>query len=93
MPTFTGLPGVRRKKIEGVFASTPAGFARALRKHRVVSAAGDDGSVTVWRDDSGKLRGTFQRYYSTLADETFKTKIAMERWLGVWLPKMYEFHR
>lgn len=92
-PTFTGLPGVRKKMIEGVYSRTPGGFIAALEKHRVVSAAGDDGAVTVYRDDKGRLRGMFCRYMSILASETFPTKAACRRWLAEFLPKMYEFHQ
>lgn len=86
--TFGGMPGVKRKTIKGPMASSVNGFAVALRKHRLCSAAGDHGSVTVYVDDAGGYRCWFQRFHATVDAQTYKTKASVRKWLVEWLPRM-----
>lgn len=88
MAHFTGLAGVRQKKIAGVLVNrTISAFMTAIKKHRVASAAGDMGAITLWRDDRGQLRGAFCRYLSVLSEEQFTSQAAARRWLSSWLPE------
>ncbi len=49
MVQFSGLPGIRRKRVNAEWAKhTPTGFFAALEKARVATAASDAGSVTVY---------------------------------------------
>jgi hypothetical protein len=92
MPMMTGLPGVRKKKIEAVYATGPYGFTRALENYRCATAAGDDGAVNAYIDDKGQYRAHFCRHYAVLAEGIFTSKAALRRWLKEQLPRMYEFH-
>jgi hypothetical protein len=87
---FAGLPGVKGGKLRGPMASSATGFMRALRQHRAVSAAGDHGSVMVWRDDAGKIRCSFMRHFRSIETLELSTKIDVRGWLIKWLPRMHE---
>lgn len=91
MPMFSGMPGVK-KPLEGPLVGSVSAMVRGLSKHRIVSSAGDDGSVTAYVDDKGVLRATFCRYRSMIDGGTFKSKAELRRWLIEWMPKRYEFH-
>jgi len=84
---FSGMPGVKRKRIKGPIVDSVSAFLLALRKHRLCSAAGDHGSVTVYVDDDGAFRCTFQRWHSTIDEQTYATKAQVKAWLVKWLPK------
>lgn len=71
---FSGMPGVRARRIKGPLVNSISGFMAALGKHRLCSAAGDHGSVTVYRDDDGNYRCWFQRFHSTVDGQIFDTK-------------------
>lgn len=90
--TFKGMPDVKRGTLRGPMVRTVNGFLIALRKHRICSAAGDDGAVNVYRADDGTFRCSFCRYLAYVSNETFTNKTAVRKWLREWLPKMYEFH-
>jgi hypothetical protein len=86
---FADLPGIRGGKARGPMAASATAFIAALRSHRVVSGAGDHGSVTVWRDDAGKLRCAFSRYRAIVDTREFSTKLDVRCWLAKWLPRMH----
>jgi hypothetical protein len=91
MGEYTGLPGVRGGTIKPRgkhIARTVAGVMAILQKGRIASAAGDDGAVTVWRDDEGSWRCEFSRWRSPVDNQTFDTKAAVQRWLVEWMPKL-----
>jgi hypothetical protein len=91
MGEYVGLDGVRggRLKPRGKhIASTVSGFMEILRKKRVCSGAGDDGSATVWRTDKGTYRCEFSRYLSSINSAEFAMKSDVRCWLKEWLPKM-----
>lgn len=85
---FSDVPGIRRAKVPGAYATSPSGFVRKLREHRLVCGAGDHGCIMVWRDDRKQLRGNFQRYHVTIDEQEFASIAAARRWLAEWLPKM-----
>lgn len=87
MPTLSGMPGVRKgKKIEAAWGSTPADFIKALRTHRAITCAGDQGCVTVYIDDKGIKRGYFSRFLSVSHEQAFKSGAELSRWLKDVLP-------
>jgi hypothetical protein len=92
LATFKGMPDVKRGMLRGPMVDSVNGFMVALRKHRICSAAGDDGAVNVYRADDGTFRCSFCRYLSYLDNRIFDTKADVRKWLKVWLPKRYEFH-
>ncbi len=90
---YVGLDGVRGGKINPRgkhFARSISGVMTILRKGRVCSSAGDNGAVTVWRDDAGFYRCDFSRWGRTINCQTVASKAAVRRWLADWMPKMDE---
>lgn len=90
--TFSGMTGVSGSLHGPIIHSVSAADA-ALRKHRMVSAAGDHGAVNIWKDDDGALRGEFQRFCVTLDKQRFKSKAHALEWLKKWLPRTREAAR
>lgn len=85
--SYVGLTGVAAKELDGpMVGANAAEFIKALRKHRVCSTAGDNGAVTAWIDDDGKLRADLCRYRVSIEADTFKTKKLLKKWLEKWLP-------
>ena len=83
---FHYLPGVKAKQVTGVMARTVSGFITALRKYRVVSDAGDHGSVMVYRDDAGLYCCHFARWQVSLEKQRYATQAQVRAWLKEWLP-------
>ena len=77
---FEGMPGVK-KRLKGPMVETVSAFMREIEKHRIVSSAGDYGSVNLYRDDKGTLRGERHVRHSTMSSAEFKTKKAAREWL------------
>lgn len=91
LSTFQPLAGVRGGKLRGPFSvKSVSAFMRQLRDFRIVSDAGDHGSVTVWRDDAGKYHCHFCRWRADIDAQIFSSKAEVKRWLSVWHPKQYE---
>lgn len=93
MGEYTGLPGVKGGTLKPRgkhFARTVNGFMVILRKGRICSAAGDNGSCTVWRDDNGLWRCEFSRWRSSVNETTCTKKTEVRQWLKDWLPLMHE---
>jgi hypothetical protein len=84
---FEGMDGVKGK-LTGVIVRSVAGFNKKLRIHRIVSAAGDNGSVNVYVDDAGKYRCEFHQYRQTIDQKEYRTKASALQWLKEFLPKV-----
>lgn len=82
---FEGMPGVK-KRLKGPAVSSVTAFLREIRKHRIVSGAGDYGSLNLYRDDKGILRGERHVRHSTMASAEFKSMAAARRWIAEQLP-------
>ena len=88
VPHLVGLPGVRKKKIDAVFFQKPQQASRLLRTHRGLTAASDNGAISVWIDDAGLYRAAFYRRFITLTEWRGKKKTRLTEWLKVWMPQM-----
>jgi hypothetical protein len=88
MPQLVGLPGVRKKALDAAGFSKPSQASRLLRTNRALIAANDNGSISVWIDDTGRYRAAFYRHYVTLSEWRGKKKTRLTEWLKVWMPKM-----
>ena len=92
MGEYVGLEGVRGGKLKPRgphMARTVAGFMRILKKGRVCSDAGDNGAVTVWRDDRGMYHCEFSRFLVSHNSALFSSKAKVAVWLKDWLPQMH----
>lgn len=91
MGEYVDLAGVKGGKLKPKgkhFARTVTGFMNILRNGRVCSGAGDYGAATVWIDDEGAYRCSFDRNRVTVNEVCVGTQIQVKRWLKEWLPKM-----
>ena len=91
MGVLTNLEGMSANEIEcnlakQFFRSVTAGL-RLLKTERVAVSAGDHGSVIIWIDDSGKYRGSFSKFFTTVDSICVSTKKDLAVWLREWLPK------
>jgi len=90
MPTIndaTGLPGAHECRYFGSYS----GAVKVLRAGLVAIAASDNGSISFWRrSDTGKLRGGFYRFQSTLDERDFANLKELRQWLAKWYPIMDE---
>ena len=86
---YSNLGGVHGGKLNGRKASSISGIMRALKFTRVCSAAGDYGTVAVWRDDIGHWRCEFCRNRITITETTVKTKSLVHEWLKTYFPKCH----
>lgn len=83
--TFAGMDGVKGQ-LRGPMAGSVAAFMRAIDKYHIVSGAGDYGSVNLYRDDKGTLRGERHVRHFSADVAQFKTKKAARQWLTEQLP-------
>lgn len=74
--------------LEGPIVGTVNGFDEGLREHRIVSAAGDNGAINVWRDDDGFFRAEAFRYMVTQDSKRFGAKKLALAWVRDWLPRI-----
>ena len=86
---FVGMPGVK-KKLKGPLVSSVSAFMREINKYRIVSGAGSYGSLNLYRDDKGILRGERHVRHFTAAHAEFKTKKAARDWLAEQLPLCHD---
>lgn len=84
---LVGLPGTTGD-VSGVRVGSVTAAVRELRAGEAVFAAGDDGAITVWKDDAGMLRCEFSRRMWTVDAKSFKYLAAVHQWLKDWWPKM-----
>lgn len=87
LSTFSGMPGTKGQ-LQGPMVGSAASAVKAMKSHRVCSAASDHGSITVWRDDDGNLRAVFHRFMSSKGEDIFLSAAALRRWLDAWWPAM-----
>ena len=87
---FSGMPGVRAKKLKGPMVGSPSGAIAALRKHRICSSAGDHGATNVYIDDDGKYRCQFMRFHRTVNEATFTSQADVRAWLKEWMSREKE---
>ncbi len=76
------------KQVAGWTASSRSAAMRCLLQHRVCWAAGDLGSVTIWKGKDGRYRGDFQRFGVRLGYVSADKKSYLTAWLATWWPAM-----
>lgn len=83
---YHSLPGVKGGVLSGPMAKSVTGFIAALKQYRVVSDAGDYGSVIAYIDDDGAYRAAFMVYHNVQESMSCRTDKALRQWLREWLP-------
>lgn len=73
-----GAPGIR----DAEFFYSVSGCLSILRRGVVAGAAGDDGAINVWRDDSGILRANRCVRWSIVDTQQFDSIERLKQWLG-----------
>ena len=84
LPGTDGTP----KPISMFFRSVTRGMT-LLRKNGVALAAGDHGSVDMYKDDSGMYRARLHAFRVTQDEICVKTLKEVREWLKLALPKIF----
>lgn len=82
-----GLPTTKGPRDAEVALSVSAVF-KILRKRKVATMSGENGSLNVWIDDYSDYRAQFFRYQVSLDLKTFRTQRQIKEWLGNWMPQL-----
>jgi len=90
MGEYSDLPGVKGGSLPAFFFRSVSGAMIALRRNRACDSVGDHGSIIVFTDDAGAYRCLFFRYWSTIDEQTFRTKVQVKQWLKEWLPRQHK---
>lgn len=88
MGILSGLSGTKKKSIPCEFFRSASRALAILRKGIAATAANDNGSLNVWRDDERKYRCEAHRHYESLGLEIFNTQKEVAHWIKTWLPKI-----
>lgn len=89
MPILTGLPGTDGKSRECVMVRSVSAALKTLRSGMAAAAAGKNGAISVYRDDSQLYRCISERFLRTIEERTFKTLKEVGPWIKEWLGKIY----
>jgi len=81
MPALKGLPGTDGREIEGEFVGSVSAALRVLSKGKPAIFAAENGSINIWRDDSGRLRGERHFYKLVRESKRFYSQAALAVWL------------
>jgi hypothetical protein len=85
---YENLYGVASGRLQGPCVGSVTAMLVAFRKHRIVSAAGDHGAISVWIADDKSYRCGFYRYCSPVDEQSFSRKSQVYAWLVEWFPKL-----
>lgn len=79
MPELRGLQDTKGD-VECVFAHSPSTAIRVVRTGKAATDAGDNGAISLWYDDNGKLRGTRCVHFMEVELKTFATQAKAAKW-------------
>lgn len=86
---FTGLPDVAGGRVlTGPIVSTIEEAVAALETHAACTMAGDQGSITLWRDDQERLRGAFTAWNAIKDLQVLESEAALRAWLTEWMKRL-----
>lgn len=85
--TIQQLPGISRD-IEAEWINSASEALAILRTGAAVTAAGDNGVLDVYKDDSGQFRCHVVRDNWTLEDRSFEQIEQVLPWVKKWLRKI-----
>lgn len=87
---LSGLP-------DGVHTAIAAGSRTdalmLFRAGNVVTGAGSNGAINLWRDSDGLAHCEFSRWRQTISSFTTKSTLAVGTWLAEWWPAMGKVDR
>lgn len=90
LATYIGLEGVRRGKLRGsAFESSITGMMRGLRSDRVCSIDGTRGTLTVWRDDAGRIRCVLAMAGRIVSSEIKSSQRQVRAWAKSHEPRIW----
>ena len=89
MPMLVGLPG-GPKNLEAELFTTPRQAIKIIEVGKGATAAGENGSLTAWRDRKGVLRAELGRFLRTIESGRFDDAKALAAWLN---PRLKEIRR
>lgn len=88
MGELSGLKGLSRSVIVNEYPHSVTRAIAIMKRDGASTAAGDDGAINVWRDDSGKYRAEFMRWMSVKGSIEVSTLKELRAWLHEWWPRM-----
>jgi hypothetical protein len=89
MPMLVGLSG-GPKNLEAKNFTTPRQAIKIIEAGKGAWTAGENGSLTVWRDRKGILRGELGRFLRTIESAKFEDFKTLSAWLK---PRLEEIRR
>lgn len=89
MPEFRDLPH-GPKVLEAKAFDKPRQVRAIIKAGYGAYAAGENGSISVWRDSWGELRADLQRFRVCQGSAVFKSMAECERWIAERLPSINE---
>lgn len=89
MSTLKGLVGIEGGVIADCasFYTVSNGIA-ALRLHRAITTADDNGAIVIYKDDDGTYRCERYRFLISQDESLLKSRTAVRQWLKEQLPKI-----
>lgn len=82
------VPGVKGGEISAVSVRSVSDCDQFLRAGMPVTAAGDKGSILVWRTDDRTWWCEFMVNRQTIDARTWKSIAAVSAWIKEWWPRM-----
>lgn len=89
MPMLVGLPGGPRN-LEAENFSTPRQAVKIIESGKGATTAGENGSLTAWRDRKGILRAELGRFLRTIESAKFEDAKSLAVWLK---PRLKEIQK
>lgn len=81
------LKGVKKRKTDGylIKEAEEAYIKKTLEKGCACVAAGDNGSMNIWKTDAGVIRGEVMRNWHTLEERSFSDYSEVAEWAAKWI--------
>lgn len=89
MGNLVGLEGIKRKQIEAVFFRSADELSSIIEEGKGATAAGDNGAINIWKDDTGFIRCEMQRYLRRMDSKIYRTISGAKRWATKWLKQIH----
>lgn len=89
--SYEDLVGVKGGKLKGPTATSISDILNSLKRHRIVSSAGDHGAISIWKMDDGRFRCGFYRFHNAIDEQSLDYKYQVKAWLLEWFPKQMKF--
>lgn len=82
-----GLKGVKRHRVDGylITEAEESYIKKTLENGNACVAAGDNGSLNIWKTDTGVIKGEVMRIWHTLEEKSFFSYAEVVIWANKWI--------